>query len=71
MSNPEKYLLDANVFIQAKRTYYPFDICPGFWDALCWHQAKGVVFSIDKVWGELEKGGDEIWHLAEASGLKG
>ncbi len=26
-----RYLLDANVFIEAKNLYYAFDICPGFW----------------------------------------
>ncbi|WP_349367358.1 DUF4411 family protein [Salinarimonas sp.] len=26
-----KYLLDANVFIEASNRYYAFDICPGFW----------------------------------------
>jgi hypothetical protein len=25
------FLLDSNVFIQAKNFYYGFDICPGFW----------------------------------------
>jgi hypothetical protein len=28
------YLLDANVFIQAKNLHYGFDFCPGFWDWL-------------------------------------
>jgi hypothetical protein len=28
------YLLDANVFIAAKRMHYGFDFCPAFWD---WH----------------------------------
>lgn len=26
------YLLDANVFIQAKNRHYGFDFCPAFWD---------------------------------------
>lgn len=71
MSIPEKYLLDANVFIQAKRNYYPFDICPGYWDALCWHQKNGVILSIDKIWDELERGGDEIFTWAKDSFGKG
>jgi len=25
------YLLDANVFIQAKNLYYGLDFCPAFW----------------------------------------
>ncbi len=28
------YLLDANVFIDAKNRYYGFDIVPAFWDWL-------------------------------------
>lgn len=26
------YLLDTNVFVNAKRDWYGFDFCPGFWD---------------------------------------
>lgn len=29
-----KYLLDANIFIQAKNLQYGFDFCPAFWDWL-------------------------------------
>lgn len=29
-----KYLLDSNVFIEAKNRYYSFDIAEGFWDWL-------------------------------------
>ena len=28
------YLLDANVFIQAKNLHYGLDFCPAFWDWL-------------------------------------
>ena len=28
------YLLDANIFIQAKNLYYGFDFCPAFWEWL-------------------------------------
>lgn len=31
------YLLDANVFIQAKRLHYGMDFCPAFWDWLWGH----------------------------------
>ena len=33
-ATPEKFVLDANVFIQAKRRFYAFDFCPGYWDML-------------------------------------
>lgn len=29
-----QYLLDANVFIEAKNRYYGFDFCPAFWNWL-------------------------------------
>jgi hypothetical protein len=50
------FVLDSNVFIQAKNTYYSFDICPGFWDSLLWHHGDGNVCSIDRVKAELTKG---------------
>nr|WP_269633613.1 DUF4411 family protein [Pelomonas sp. BJYL3] len=34
------YLLDANVFIQAKNLQYGFDFCPGFWDWLAQYAAS-------------------------------
>ena len=53
MSAGRRYVLDANVLIQAHQTYYGFDICPGFWLALSrQHEAKRV-FSIDKIRTEL------------------
>lgn len=41
------YLLDANVFIQAKNLHYGFDFCPGFWDWLDQAHAAGRVFSVE------------------------
>ena len=43
------YLLDANVFIQAKNLHYGLDFCPAFWQWLIDGHADGRVFSIDKV----------------------
>ena len=54
------YLLDANVFIQAKNLYYGLDFCPAFWDWLIAHNTAGRVFSIEKVGDEVESGGDEL-----------
>jgi hypothetical protein len=36
------YLLDANVFIQAKNLHYGLDFCPAFWD--CWSSETAVVW---------------------------
>lgn len=54
------YLLDANVFIQAKNLHYGFDFCPAFWDWLIQQNQVGRVASIEKVADELHAGGDEL-----------
>ena len=41
------YLLDANVFMQAKNLHYGFDFCPAFWDWLIEANAAGKVLSIE------------------------
>jgi hypothetical protein len=60
------YALDANVFIEAKRRYYAFDLCPGFWDALLWYQREGRLGSIDRVRAELERGHDDLTSWVKA-----
>lgn len=54
------YLLDANVFIEAKNRHYGFDFCPAFWDWLKEAHTTGKVFSIEKVGHELQSGSDEL-----------
>jgi hypothetical protein len=54
------YLLDANVFIQAKNLHYGLDFCPAFWDWLIARNASGEVFSIERVRDEIEAGADEL-----------
>lgn len=54
------YLLDANVFIEAKNLHYGFDFCPAFWDWLIANNANQRVFSIEKVRDELAAGADEL-----------
>lgn len=54
------YLLDANVFIEAKNRYYAFDICPGFWTWLDAAGASGMVATIAPVRDELIAGRDEL-----------
>ncbi|MBO9670233.1 MAG: DUF4411 family protein [Sphingobium sp.] len=62
------YLLDANVFIQAKNLHYGFDFCPAFWDWLISQNAAGSVASIEKVSDELVGGGDDLADWATAQG---
>ncbi|RMF56764.1 MAG: DUF4411 family protein [Calditrichaeota bacterium] len=40
------YLLDANVFIQAKNLHYGFDFCPAFQWLI--KNASGTVFNIEE-----------------------
>lgn len=65
------YLLDANVFIQAKNLHYGLDFCPAFWQWLLDNNAAGRVFSIDKVADEIAAGGDELtdWMRDHGNGL--
>lgn len=65
------YLLDANVFIQAKNLHYGLDFCPAFWEWLIDNNAAGRVFSIDKVADEIAAGDDELtgWAQQQGTGL--
>ena len=40
------YLLDTDVFIQAKNLHYGFDFCPAFWEWIEAEHATGTLFSI-------------------------
>lgn len=53
MRSGARFVLDANVFIEAHRRYYAFDICPGYWTALIAHNGGGRLCSIDRVRDEL------------------
>jgi hypothetical protein len=60
MADRKKFLLDANVFIQASHQYYDFEICPGFWTALIRGHQNQNIFSIDKIKAELLSGNDRL-----------
>ncbi len=59
------YLLDSNVFIEAKNRHYGFDFCPAFWDWIDQTHADGVVFSVDSVRIELLAGNDDLTFWAQ------
>ena len=65
------YLVDANVFIEAKNRHYGFDFCPAFWDWLIEQNGEGRVASIKKVADELRAGDDElsVWAAARGDGF--
>ena len=62
------YLLDSDVFMQAKNLHYGLDFCPAFWDWLIASNTGGLVFSIEKVGDEIEAGADELADWAAARG---
>lgn len=53
------YLLDANVFIDAKNRYYGMDFAPGFWEWLQQAHQRGLVFTVRAVASEIAPG-DEL-----------
>jgi hypothetical protein len=59
------YLIDANVFIQAKNLYYRFSSFPGFWEWLDIEQQNNRIASVKPIQDELEKGNDELAQWAK------
>lgn len=54
------YLVDTNILIDAKNSYYGFAICPGFWQwVLDMHNQKKL-YSIKSVRDEINKGEDDL-----------
>ncbi len=62
------YLLDANIFIQAKNLHYGMDFCPAFWDWIIKSNAKKKLFSIEKVEDELKAIEDDLSKWAKKRG---
>ena len=57
----QTYVLDANVFIEAAKRYYAFDIVPSFWQMLVAHAESGQLLSIDRVKDELLRADLALW----------
>ncbi|MGE5579732.1 MAG: DUF4411 family protein [Bacillota bacterium] len=60
MTNLPVYVLDANVFIQAERRWYSFDVAPAFWEALVKQAEDGRIVSVDRVKSEIDRVGDAL-----------
>lgn len=58
-------VLDANVFITAKNTYYGLDLVPAFWSWIEQQAAAGEVASTDLVYDELREGHDALGEWAK------
>ena len=53
MSAAPLYVLDANVFIEAAKGYYAFDLLPAFWDNLALHGDAGRICTVDRIASEI------------------
>jgi hypothetical protein len=56
MKSPIVYILDSDVLIAAKNTYYAFDICPGFWSSIMQAHRDGRAHSVDRIKMEILAG---------------
>jgi hypothetical protein len=54
------YWLDANVFIQAQKGPYAFNLVPKFWTFLSGQLAKGIIRTPKMVYDELVEGQDDL-----------
>lgn len=52
------YVIDSDVLITAKNSYYAFDLCPGFWKSLLAQHRLAQVHSLDRNRMELLQGRD-------------
>jgi hypothetical protein len=62
------YVLDSNVFIQAKNFYYGFDFAPAFWDWIHREHETGTLYSVERVRDELIAGDDALAEWAHDRG---
>ena len=69
MSDNLIYVLDADVFIDAKNRYYAFNLAPRFWKDLILFSSKGSIQSIDKIKKQLEDGKDDLAKWIKAGNM--
>lgn len=60
-----KYLIDSDIFIQAKNFHYRFSFCKSFWEWMLVAHHSQIVGTIDKVKKEIFRGTDENDELKE------
>ena len=53
------------MLITAHRSYYAFDICPGFWAAVQTGHSASRIYSTQRVLTELKRGGDVLMDWVE------
>ena len=69
MSNPKRYCLDTNVFIEGWNKYYSMGLCPGYWDILDKLAQEDLVFAPIEVKREIEKTDDGYLGKAKIKAL--
>jgi hypothetical protein len=62
--------LDSNVFMEAHRRYYSFEIAPGFWSALVAHADADALRSPINVFIEIQEGRDVLKKWSQKEGRK-
>lgn len=55
-----KYILDANIFIEANKRYYSKEIVPSFWEFL---KKDNDIYTIKEVKEEIKAGNDNLFNL--------
>jgi len=61
-----QYVIDANIFIQAARSYYSFEFAQPFWNKLRDFGKEGRIVSVDKVLDEIMEGNDQLKNWANS-----
>ncbi|MGB9639205.1 MAG: DUF4411 family protein [bacterium] len=59
-NNLSKFCLDANIFIDSYKRYYPFDLFPTFWELLEKLANKNIVISTISIYNEIAKNEDKL-----------
>ncbi|WP_010632948.1 DUF4411 family protein [Sporolactobacillus vineae] len=54
MSSSPLYVLDTNIFVQAYKTYYSFDLAPSFWKLIVEQAKRGKILTIDRAKQEID-----------------
>lgn len=61
------FVLDANIFIEAHRVYYPIDVAESFWLKIKTLAEEDKIISIDRVKNEIYQNDDELTEWMKAN----
>jgi Domain of unknown function (DUF4411) len=66
------YVIDSDVFIDAKNRHYGFDIVPAFWAWIEQQHRAGRIFTVQRVADEVLAGADELadWMDAQPASFR-